>query len=96
MRNEGGNGETTWIHDGFGGGTDGHGLLQLRGAAARHPGHFGGEAFDVLLFLLESAARDEHGEIGVLKNGAERAVCTFTPLALILASRNSWIRSQML
>ena len=93
---EGGNGGTTRIHDGFRGGTDRDGLLQLGGTAARHPRHFGGEAFHVLLLLLESTTRDEHGEVGVLIVSRLERKATFTPLALILASRNSWIRSQML
>lgn len=93
---EGGNGETTRIHDGFRGGTDRDGLLQLGGTAARHPRHFGGEAFHVLFLLLESAAGNEHGEVRVLIVKWSAGKGTFTPLALILASKNSWMRSQML
>ena len=93
---EGGNGETTRIHDGFRGGTDRDGLLQLGGTAARHPRHFGGEAFHVLFLLLESAAGNEHGEVGVLIVKWSAGKGTYAPLAFSLESKNSWMGSQML
>lgn len=53
------------VHDGFGGGSDSNGLLELGVAVSGDPGDFWGETFDVLLFLEQGSFGDEQGEVAV-------------------------------
>ena len=51
------------------GGTHAHTLFQLFAAAHGDPSHLGCKAFYVVLFLLQQALGDEHGQIHVLMAG---------------------------
>mmetsp|Transcript_19844 Transcript_19844/g.45749 ORF Transcript_19844/g.45749 Transcript_19844/m.45749 type:complete len:235 (+) Transcript_19844:1440-2144(+) len=55
-----------WVHDRFGGGTDGDRLSEVAVAGLGHPCHLRREALHVLLLCLQLALRDEHGEVAVL------------------------------
>ena len=59
---------------GLGGGADAVALLQLLAAAVGDPGALGGEALHVVLFLLEQALRDEHGQVHVFVAGLLKAL----------------------
>ena len=48
------------------GGTDAHSLFQFFVAAHGNPGALGGEAFYMVLFLLQQAFRNQHGHIDIL------------------------------
>ena len=50
--------------DRFRGRPHGEPLRQFFLTAVRHPGHLGGETFDVLGFLFQEALRDEQGKVG--------------------------------
>ena len=54
------------VHDSLGCRANGDGFCEFRLSGPRHPGNFGGETLDVVLFPLERSCRNKHGEIAVL------------------------------
>lgn len=53
------------VHGGFGGRTNGNGLLEIRLSSLCDPSDFGGEALNVLLLPLKIVLADEDGEVRV-------------------------------
>ena len=56
----------TRIHDSLGSRPDGDGFLEILLTGLGDPSDLGSESLDVVLFLLQSGSRDEHGEVAVL------------------------------
>lgn len=53
------------IHGRLGGRANGNRLLEIRLSSLCHPGNFGGESLNVLLFPLQVVCADEDGEVCV-------------------------------
>lgn len=53
------------VHGGLGGRANSNRLLEIGLSTLCHPGDFGGETFDVLLFPLQIVRADEDGEVCV-------------------------------